>query len=132
MQRSQLSKSVTQSKYWCLVVSIQLERPRSCSFLPSGVSSGSRPFFGSTSIEVRWLAPVSSTQFPMPSLPDLVSLAGAARCFSIAASTTLASSGESQTRSPIDSGRCTYMPPKESVGHIPRRSGSPQAVFFGT
>ncbi len=63
MQRSQLSKSVTQSKVWR---GTQLERPTDSRSLPSAVSSGSRPFFGSTSMEVRRPAPVISTQLPLP------------------------------------------------------------------
>ncbi len=79
-QRSQLSKSVTQSKVWPCT---QLERPIAFNRLPSAVSSGRRPFLGSTSMEVRVPAPVISTQLPLPRWLVFSSSAAAWRHWSI-------------------------------------------------
>ena len=128
MQRSQLSKSVTQSKVW---PGTQLERPISVWCLPYSVRSGRRPFTGSTTMELRRPAPVISTQLPMPSLLDLVSAAAALRDFSMRSDTTLYSWSVSHTRLPMDTGRWMFRPPMASIGHMPRRSGSPQGVFLG-
>ena len=76
-------------------------------------------------------APAKETKSGKLGMGNWVEETGASRRRCIWASRVFSSSSLRKTRSPMFNGRCRGRPPMESIGHMPRRSGSPQAVRAG-